>query len=173
MEKGSRKYIDIFARYLIIILIALPNLFIFYKIFTPLTTLPVFFLINIFFNATLSGTTILLQHISIEIIPACVAGSAYYLLFILNLSVPQIKLSKRIKMVLFAFVTLLLVNIIRIFLLSLMAISGSSYFDITHKIFWYLLSIVFVVGIWFTEVKIFKIKQIPVYSDLKSLIKQI
>ena len=45
-------------------------------------------------------------------------------------------------------------------------------FDITHKIFWYSLSILFVVGIWFLEVKLFKIKSIPFYSDIISVYKK-
>ena len=48
-------------------------------------------------------------------------------------------------------------------------ISGSSLFDITHKLFWYFGSIIFVVGIWFIEVKYFKLKEIPFYSDIKLL----
>jgi len=114
------------------------------------------------------GDIILVKGIPIEIIRACVAGSAYYLLFILNLSTPGIKTRKRIKMILLSFAALLFLNIIRIFLLSIMLITDStSLFDITHMLFWYILSVAFVLGIWFLEVKLFKIKQIPIYSDLK------
>ena len=42
-------------------------------------------------------------------------------------------------------------------------------FDFTLKIFWYLISIVFVIGIWFAEIRIFRIKKIPFYSDLRDL----
>ena len=50
---------------------------------------------------------------------------------------------------------------------------GFSFFDITHKVFWYFISTIFVVGIWFIEIKIFKIKEIPFYSDLNLLYKNI
>ncbi len=75
-------------------------------------------------------------------------------------------------MLAFAFSAFLLVNLLRIFILSLMFINGSSFFDITHRLFWYFLSTVFVIVIWFTEVKLFKIKEIPFYTDLKYLYKK-
>jgi len=167
MKKSSKQILSLFVRYAIIVLISFPNLYLFYAIFTPLTLYPVFFLLSLFFKASLSENIILLQGFSIEIIQACVAGSAYYLLFILNISVPDIKISRRIKMILLSFAALLVVNVLRIFLLSLMVFYGSSYFEITHKLFWYILSTIFVIVIWFAEVRIFKIKQIPIYSDLK------
>lgn len=164
---------ELVLRYLILILVALPNLYIFYKIFTPLTIYPLYFFFKIFFETTLSGTTIFVKGLPIEIINACIAGSAYYLLFVLNLALPKIKLKKRTKMIAFAFGIFLLVNLIRIIILSLMALSESNMFAITHKLSWYLLSVAIVVGIWFTEVKIFKIKHLPFYTDMKFLYKSI
>ena len=167
-------FLNIIVRYLILVLIALPGLVIFYFIFTPLTVYPVHFLLGLFFDAVLlSKIHILVNNIPIELIPACIAGSAYYLLLVLNLSTPKIKLKKRIYAILFSFAAFLIINILRIFFLSIIAISGSEpLFDITHKLFWYLASTVFVVGIWFAEVKIFKIKEIPFYSDIKFLFKK-
>ncbi|MCK4647636.1 pacearchaeosortase [Candidatus Pacearchaeota archaeon] len=168
MKKQVRKFLDIAVRYLILILIGIPNLWLFYLIFTPLTIYPVFFLLGLFFNATLTNNFIILENfLPIEIVGACVAGSAYYLLLILNLAIPM-NINKRLKMLLFSFLSLLIINILRIFLLSLLFISGTSLFDITHELFWYVGSIVFVIGIWFTGIKIFKIKEIPFYSDLKN-----
>jgi len=164
----------ILARYSLLILSSLFNLWIFYFIFTPLTIYPVYAIMNYLVGALLNGNNIVLISGNtmgiIEMIPACIAGSAYFLLFILNMSVPNIKLKKRIKMILISFLSLLILNIIRIVILGTLLISGSSFFDITHKIFWYALSTIFVVGIWFAEVKIFRIKDIPVFSDIKSLI---
>lgn len=171
MKKTS--FFDILLRYSILVLIALPNLYLFYLILTPLTIYPVYFILNLFFNATLTGSTIFIQGLVIEIIKSCVAGSAYYLLFILNLGTPNIKLNKRIKMILISFTAFLLLNISRIVILSVLALSNYSFFDITHKLSWYILSVLFVVGIWFTLVKIYDIKQIPFYSDFKLLYKEI
>jgi exosortase/archaeosortase family protein len=167
----NKNLLDISLRYLILVLVAIPNLYIFYKIFTPLTIYPIYFFFKIFFETTLSGTTIFVKHFSIQIISSCVAGSAYYLLFVLNLSVPNIKFSKRIKMISFAFATFLIVNLIRIIILSFLSFSNMELFDITHNITWYMLSVLLVVGIWFVEVKTFKIKEIPFYTDIKNVLK--
>lgn len=174
MEKDSKSILGIFLRYLILVVVAFPSLWIFYFIFTPLTVYPVYFLLNLFFDASLISKTVILiaSGVPIEIIGACVAGSAYYFLLILNLTTGKIRTKTRIYMILFSFLVFLIVNILRIFFLSLLAISDSLFFDITHILFWYLLSIVFVVGIWFTQVKIFKIKEIPIYSDIKFLYKK-
>ena len=170
--KLPKQLTDILIRYTILIITAIPNLWLFYFIFTPLTAYPVYLLSNIFFDASLIANTININGFFINLIPACIAGSAYYLLLILNLSIPKIKFQKRIKMIFISFAFLLILNILRIFLLSLIFISGNSLFDITHKLLWYLGTTIFVVGIWFAEVKIFKIKEIPIYSDIKFLYKK-
>ncbi|MDP2628503.1 MAG: pacearchaeosortase [Nanoarchaeota archaeon] len=167
------KIFDIFLRYIILIIVAFPNFYLLYLIFTPLTLYPVYFLLNLFYDVSLRGDFIMIGYRSIELIGACIAGSAYYLLLIFNLSVPDVKLKKRFKMLAFAFLAFLVINIIRIFLLSILFLSNSQWFDITHKLFWYVGSIVFVVGIWFFEVKYFKIKKIPIYSDLRFLFKKL
>jgi exosortase/archaeosortase family protein len=166
---------SIIIRYLILVITAIPNFYIFYFIFTPLTVYPVYFILNLLFGASLSGHTIFLSNYSapIEIIGACVAGSAYYLLLIFNLSVPNINFSRRIKMICFAFLSFLIVNIFRIVLLSIIFVLKPSIFDISHKLSWYIGSIVLVVAIWFIEVKKFNIKEIPFYSDIKSILKHI
>ncbi len=149
-------------RYVILLAVAIPNLYIFYLIFTPLTTYPVYFLLNLFNIPTAS----------ISLIPACIAGSAYYLLLILNLSTPSIKFIKRTKLILIAFATFLIINILRIIFLCILYTSGSPFFDATHKIFWYAGSTILVIAIWFIQVKIYKIKHIPIYTDIKYLYRQ-
>ena len=175
MKRGSNRFLDLVVRYVLLVIIALPGLWIFYFIFTPLTVYPIYFLLNLFYDVSLISGNILLinREIPIEFIKACIAGSAYYLLTILNLATPKIKLKKRINMLLLAFAIFLVLNLLRIFLLSFLAISGSSYFDVTHILFWYSLSTIFVVAIWFAEVKLFKIKEIPFYSDLRFLYKSL
>ncbi|MEM3091090.1 MAG: pacearchaeosortase [Candidatus Pacearchaeota archaeon] len=171
---NKEDFFSIISRYLILLIFAISNLAIFYIIFTPLTAYPVYWILGLFFDTALLSNTIIIinNSFSIELIEACIAGSAYYFLLILNLSTPKIKLKTRIYGVIFSFLVFLILNILRISILSLIAISGSSFFDITHKIFWYLVSTILVVGIWFLEVKIFKIKEIPFYSDLKTIYKK-
>ncbi len=92
MKSLKKRITDVFLRYTIMLLLAIPGLWIFYTIFTPLTVYPIYFLLNLFFGATLSGNIVLVNNLPIEIIGACVAASAYYLLLILNLSTPNIVL---------------------------------------------------------------------------------
>lgn len=176
MKKKWRDFIySLSIRYFILIITALPSFWIFYFIFTPLTIYPVYFLLKLIFGASLSGSTIFIGNYPspVEIINACVAGSAYYLLLIFNLAIPNIKFYKRIKMICFAFFSFLIVNIFRIVLLSAIFVLKPSMFDISHKISWYVGSIVLVVAIWFIEVKKFDIKEIPFYSDIKSISRHI
>ncbi len=169
------RFLGVILRYAILILIAVPNLWLFYAVFTPLTVYPSYFISNLFMNVSLIGKNILLinNQIPIELIKACIAGSAYYLLLILNLSIPDIKLKTRIFALLASFGALLVLNVARIVFLMGIYANGDPWFNITHIIFWYALSTIFVVGIWFAEVKLFKIKGIPFYSDIKFLARHI
>jgi len=170
MDKLQKKVAWIISRYTLLLLMAFPNLYVFYLILTPLTIYPSYFLLKAFFNIDLIRNVLIINgSTAIELSKACIAGAAYYLLLILNLSIQKVSIAKRLKMVLCSFLILLLLNILRIFLLTIMFLSGNNYFDITHKLFWYSLSTIFVVGIWFWEVNTFKIKEIPFYSDLKFL----
>ena len=172
MNKIHKKFLDIFARYLILILASLPSLWIFYFVFTPLTIYPVFYILGIFFDAILIKNVVVINNqVPIELIRSCIAGSAYYLLLVLNMSLPNIKLGKRIKMILISFAALLLINILRIVLLSYIFLESFTIFVAAHQFLWYFMSTIFVVAIWFSEVKFFKIKEIPFYSDLKFLHK--
>ncbi len=172
MDSAHKKVVDFAIRYLILVLIAFPGLVLFYKIFSPLTIYPSYWIFQIFFDASLYSNIILLDSsFVVEIVPACVMGSAYYLLLILNLSIPNIKLKKRLIMILTSFASLLIINILRIVLLGALYNLGSIWGDPLHTFFWYFLSIFFVIGIWFAQVRIFRIKDIPFYSDLKFLFK--
>ncbi len=171
MNRSTHEFFDIILRYALLVLLSIGNLLIFYLVFTPITVYSVFFLFNSFFTAMLNGTTIYVKLIPIEMIPACIAGSAYYLLLIFNLSTPGIKISRRLRMIFFSFLFFLIVNVLRIFLLGVMYISGSPIFDIAHKVSWYFGSVFLIMLIWFYQVKIYKVKEIPFYSDLRFLYK--
>ncbi len=174
MKRPIKQAYNIFLRYLLLLILAIPNLYLFYLVFTPLTIYPVYFLLNLFYDAVLVKNLIILNSsLPILLIPACIAGAAYYLLLILNLSTPGLKPKLRFKMIAYSFLSLLILNILRIFFLSIMAFSNSVFFDITHKIFWYAVSTLFVVVIWIFQVNKYKVKQIPFYSDLKFLYKNL
>lgn len=164
---------DLISRYAVLLILGVFN-FSFYLIFTPLTVYPVFWLTSLLdSNAALLGQNLFFfKGIYFEIIPACVAGAAYYLLLILNLST-SMKLKKRIKSLLFLLIWFLIINIIRIVYFANLAASGSSYFDISHLLFWYLGSTILVAIIWFANVKIFKINNVPIYSDVSAIIHDV
>ncbi len=167
MNKKEKAVLHIFARYLILVILGI-LISLFYTIFLPLTIWPVYILLKIFYNASVTGNIIFVEGMRIELINACIAGSAYYLLLILNLTT-NIKAKQRFYSISFSFLSLLALNILRIFLLSVLYIKNFVFFDLTHKLFWYALSVLFVVGIWFLTVKVFRIKNIPIYSDIKTL----
>ena len=168
MKKEHLHSIEIAIRYFLIIISAVPNFWIFYLIFTPLTVYISYFIFQIFFDANILRNIIILNNsVPIELIESCIAGAAYYLLFVLNMSVPNIKIKKRLLMILFSFSALLIVNSLRIFFLGAVFLNGFSIFVLAHKLMWYFVSTAFIVIIWFSEVKIFGIKEIPFYSDIK------
>ena len=166
------KPIFLLLRYilLLVLVISLP---IIYKILTPITVYFTGFLLKLFYQVSIMNEIILINiKTIIEISPACVAGSAFLLLLILNLSTPM-KIKTRIYSILFSIISLFLINVFRIFILSVLLVNNFEFFDLTHKLVWYGLSTIFVIGIWFLSVKLFKIKDIPVYTDIKYLIKNI
>ena len=167
-----KKHYNILLRY-IILLALMFTLPLIYKIFLPLTIYPVAGLLKIFYQVSIQKDIIMIGlQTPIQIISACIAGSAYLLLLILNLTVPM-KTKKRIYSIALSFIILLGVNILRIFILSILYHNNFRFFDFTHKLFWYALSTIFVITIWFLIVKIFSIKEIPVYTDIKYLSKNI
>ena len=160
-------------RYFLLLIIMIFGLPIIYYVLTPLTIYSAGYIIKIFYSTQIIDNLIIIDSkIFISIIAPCVAGSAYLLLLILNLTVP-LKLKKRIYSIILSFLILFLLNVLRIVLLSILLKNNSNLFDFSHKLFWYSLSTLFVVFIWFLNVKIFSIKEIPVYSDIKSLLKVI
>jgi exosortase/archaeosortase family protein len=169
----KRELSNMFFRYALLIILALGNLALFYKVFTPLTVQPTFIVLESLYNAVLlEGNVIFFKGFYVEIIPACVAGAAYYFLTILNLTTPM-NISKRIKSLAFLAISFLILNTLRIIIFAMLLFKGYQYFDLTHNLTWYFGSTILVVIIWFVNVYKFKIENIPVYTDLGNLIKGI
>lgn len=167
--------VEILLRYGIAMIVAILALVfpLFYIIFRPLTVFPVFWLLGLFYNVSLSELeSLIIAGHEIIFIDACIAGSAYVLLFLLTALTRDISFRKRVLLFLFDALLLLALNIIRLVLLISLLVNGSAAFDFTHKAFWYVLSTVFVVLIWFFSIWLFKIKSIPFISDIKFLIEQ-
>ena len=68
------------------------------------------------------------------------------------------------------FLIFLGINILRILIFSILLVSGFQYFDVAHQASWYLGSTLLVIVVWFANVKIFNIKSIPVYTDIKKML---
>lgn len=121
-----------------------------------------------------SATTFLIGEKTVEISPACVAFSAYILLSILILTTKGIKKEIMTKMFLYGSLAILAINIIRIEILIYIWNSLSNeLFELVHLFFWKVLSGVIVVLIWICLIRKYKIENIPIYSDLKYLIRNI
>lgn len=171
MKKESKKIIWLFFRYLLLIVLAFQNLFLFYLVFSPLTVYPSALILGLFYPVSLHGNTILVNSVPIELINACIAGSAFYLLLLLNLALPM-KISKRLASIAFSFLIFLVINIVRISVFSVLYINRFKYFNFTHLLFWYVLSGILVFLVWFLTIKVFSVKDVPFYNDIKFLYSQ-
>lgn len=171
MEK--EEVLHLLLRYFVLLLFGFFGIGLFYFIFTPLTVWPVYLVLNKLYAAQLlEGNVIFFKGYYANIIPACVAGAAYFALLVLNLVTPM-SLNTRIKSLLFMFVSFLLINILRIIIFAAIVFVGYKYFDVAHMLTWYIGSTLLVVIIWFLSVWIFKIQGIPVYSDVREIVKDI
>ncbi len=163
-------YQEIFIRYTILLALGLLS-FYFYKLIQPITFYSTFGLLNLFYDVEIIENFIAVnQTYFIEIIPSCVAASAYLLLIALNLATPMNK-KQRVYSLGFALFAFFILNLIRISILSVLFVEEYLMFDSIHKLSWYLLSTLFVVFIWFASVKITNVTSIPVYTDVKLLRK--
>ncbi len=163
---------SIIPRYLLALIIAIFNE-IFYLIFSPLTLYVSYFIISLFYDVSLLGNTILLDGISFTFVSACTAATAYLLLTELVLLTRGISLKKSLKMLYIGYLSIFIMNILRILVLIFVYVNyGKNYFDILHMFFWHLLSTIFVVVVWILLTKNFRVKGVPVYSDLKSLVNK-
>jgi len=170
----QKEIFSLLARYLILIILAIGNLSLFYLIFTLLTIYPVLEILRLIYgdvSLIFATDTIYFNGVFAQLIPACIAGSAYYLLLILNLTTPM-KLGKRLKNILFLFGSFFVINIFRIVIFAILFSEGFRYFDLTHRAIWYFGSTILVVLIWFGNVWLFNIKEMPVYSDIRGILNK-
>ena len=140
------------------------------KILSPLTVYPSHFIIDLFYDANLINGSIFVENYVVKFIPACIAVLAYALLFFLIILTKDISLRKGLKVFFFGSLLILLMNIIRIDLLLFILVEfGDNMFDRIHLFFWNFVSGVYVAFVWIFLVKKFKIKKIPIVSDVKTL----
>ena len=170
MKKKAGKLANLILRYIILLVLGLA-IPLFYKTLLPLTFYPSYFLLKIFYPVYTSCVNCLtINGINIIIADACVAASAYYLLLILNLST-DMNARQRGYSLLFSIFSLLVLNVLRIVFIAILYVSNFTYADIVHNLVWHVFSIIFVIGIWFFSSWLFKIKNIPVWTDLRKIKK--
>lgn len=185
MEKKEAGFL--IMRYVILILLAF-SMFVFYALFAPVTVNSSYFILEKVFpeiqlhipahgpiwlayeggSLKYITATFFLKGYYAEIISACIGTSAYFLLLLLNLTTPMLP-KKRAKSIIFIMLAFLVLNVIRISLFSFLFYQGYKYFDLTHELTWYLGGTLLVLIIWFSNVFLFKINDIPIYTDIKNL----
>ncbi len=149
------------------------NPFVWYWIFIWPTMLLPYFLLKIFgFEAvlSLSSFTIYSGNYALEFIEACVASSAYFLLSLLILTTKDIGWKKMLKMFFVGGFLILVMNILRVMIIIIVLLTlGGNWFNIIHLTFWKLISTLYVFLVWILLIRWYKIKNIPIYSDIKYL----
>ena len=165
-KKHNVPYLDILLRYIIILILSSFNFYIITITIAPITVYSSYLLFSLFYPVILFGNDLVLENYAISIVNACLAIPAYYLLIALNLSTPNIKLKKRILILIISFSTLLIFNLIRIIFMTFIFISYNNLFNVLHIILWIFVSSFLILFIWFFTIKIFNIKSIPFYSDI-------
>ncbi|MDD2445033.1 MAG: pacearchaeosortase [Candidatus Nanoarchaeia archaeon] len=164
MKKKEKDFYFIFLRYIIILLFGIGNLFVFYFILTPVTTYSVYGILSLYHEVELGKSGILfLESFNVGLIDSCIAGGAFYLLFILIMSTGNLNLKRRLTILFYSFLIFLFLNVLRI--LVLIELYGTNIFIFAHWFLWNVMSTLFVVGIWFFMVKIYKIKSYPFLTD--------
>ncbi len=156
---------------LVLILFLIPvNLF--YLIFLKPTLWLSFLTLNSY-NPSLGFDSLVIGNEILKFVPACIATSAYALLAILVLFTKDIDFKKMLKIFVFGSLIIFIANIIRIDLLIILLLeSGVDWFNRLHLVIWKFFSTIFVVLLWIYLIKKFKVKTIPIYSDLMYLIKK-
>ena len=174
---GMAQIKSILYRYgILALLIGLGMLFaapseIFRRIFGPITINIVYAILYAFGDANrVSFSVISLSGSLIELVPACIAGSAYFLLTILNMATPM-TFKTRIYSLAYLYGAFLTVNIVRIVFFSYAFVRGMPLFDFLHLATWYIGSTIMVIGIWFSCTFLFKISAFPICSDIAAIKK--
>ncbi|MDD4877767.1 MAG: pacearchaeosortase [Candidatus Nanoarchaeia archaeon] len=128
-----------------------------------------YFFFSIFVPSALIGNKIATLTTTFEFIPACVAVSAYILLALLVFLTKGISWNERLQMIVYGWLAILAFNLLRIEILLLTFFSLETAYDTLHLFVWKFMSTVFVVLLWLGLARLYKVKAIPVFSDIKAL----
>jgi exosortase/archaeosortase family protein len=121
-----------------------------------------------------SDSILMVGGTQIQFVEACMATTAYYLLALLILTTKDIGLKKSIKMFLIGALLIFVMNLLRITLLVMAVVNmGLNWFNAIHMLFWYIISTFYVLLIWIFLIRFYKVKNIPIYSDIKYLLSEL
>lgn len=144
---------------------------VFSMLFTQVTIYTVYYLLH-YFNPIMISNLLIVKTSKFEFVDACIVPYAYYFFWVLCLFTKDIILKTRIKMIVYGFAMIFVMNILRIIFVIWLDINyGLIWFNIIHMFIWHFISGVYVALVWIILVKIYKIKSIPFYSDIKELYK--
>lgn len=139
-------------------------------LFTPLTIYGSYLVLSILFDVSVNGRVLLVNGFPFGIIEACVASIAYYLLWLLVLLTKGITTAVRVKIMFYGSLLIFGMNIFRIWLLIFLAMKYSfHWFNVVHMAFWHFVTGIFVALVWIFLVVHYKIRAVPIYSDLKTI----
>ena len=125
-----------YLRFLIRLLLTFFPISFFSFIFTPLT-LYASYLLLFFYHPLLEGTNLVINGLYFEFVQACIAVYAYYFLLVLCLWTKDISLKKRLKLIVFGFLIIFVINVLRIAFVIFLAVNYDFYwFNLVHLIFW-------------------------------------
>ncbi len=144
------------------------------KFFYPLTIYPPYYLLKIMnYQVFIIPPYIITLENYIRFSEACAAISAYFLLLLLIILTKDIKVKTGIKIFIAGSAIIYIVNMARIFLLiAILEKYGFSAFQQTHDILWIIFGSLLVALTWISLSRYYKIRTIPIYSDVKYLLKQ-
>lgn len=175
---NRKKTLSLITRLSLTILILLIPINIYQELFREITLKIIVYFLHLANASPIVGKYSIKNSIEIfgttyvDIVKYCVTSSAYYLLTIFTVITQGIPIIKRVAMFLIGAILIFLMNITRIIALIIILLKqGPEVFEFAHAIFFMILSTVYVIVVWTLLSLIFKIKTIPLYSDVKDLLK--
>ncbi len=144
------------------------------KVFYPLTIYSSFFFLKLAsYQVFIIPPYMITTENYIRFSQACAAISAYFLLLLLIILTKDIRLKTRFKMFLLGSAIIFSINQIRILILTaVLEKQGFDAFQQVHDVFWIIFGSLLVALTWIFLINHYKVKSIPVYSDMRYLLKQ-
>jgi len=144
------------------------------KIFYPLTIYFNYFLLKLIsYQVFIIPPYLITSENYIRFSQACAAVSAYFLLLLLIVLTKDIRFKTMIKISLLGSAMIFAVNTARILILiAVLEKYGFNTFQQTHDVLWIIFGSLLVALTWIFLARYYKIKSIPIYSDIMYLLKQ-